>query len=115
MTTARELTKHLAALLRSEHDATADFIVALADFDRERRWAELGHNGLFMFLHRELGLSKSAAFYRKTAAELAQRHPEIVDALREGKLCLSTVAELAKALEVEDISTVLPRFFHASK
>ncbi len=38
----------------------ADFLVALADFDRRRAWVELGHNGLFMFLHRELGLSKSA-------------------------------------------------------
>jgi hypothetical protein len=64
---------------------------------------------------RFLGLPKSAAFYRKTAAELAQRHPEIVDALREGKLCLSTVAELSKALEVESLSTVLPRFLHTSK
>src|SRR5690349_11329881 len=98
MTTARELTQHLAALLRRENEAMADFIVALAEFDRDERWAELGHNGLFMFLHRDLGLSKSAAFYRKTAAELAQRYPEIVEALREGKLCLSTVAELAKAL-----------------
>src|SRR5512139_2578283 len=115
MTTARDLSRQLAGLLRREHEAMADFIAALADFDRERRWAELGHNGLFMYLYRELGLSKSAAFYRKTAAELAQRYPQILDALRAGNLCLSTVAEVAKALEVEDLAVVLPRFFHASR
>jgi hypothetical protein len=53
----------------------ADFLVALADFDRRRLWVELGYSSLFSFLHRELGLSKGAAFYRKTAAELVQRFP----------------------------------------
>src|SRR5512139_428574 len=114
MTTAQDLSRQLAGLLRREHEAMADFIAALADFDRERRWAELGHNGLFMYLHRELGLSKSAAFYRKTAAKLAQRYPQILDALREGKLCLSTAAEVAKALEVEDLAAALPRFCYGT-
>jgi len=39
-------------------------------------------------LHRELGLSKGAAFYRKTAAELVQRYPEVIEPLRQGKLCM---------------------------
>jgi len=39
----------------------------------------LGYSGLFYFLHRELGLSKGAAHYRKVAAELVQKFPEIVE------------------------------------
>jgi 5-methylcytosine-specific restriction endonuclease McrA len=115
MTNARDLTAQLSRLLRREHDAMAEFIVALADFDRRRVWVELGYNGLFPFLRRERGLSKSAAFYRKTAAELVQRFPEVVEPLRHGKLCLSSVAELAKVLTPENRHEVLPRFFHASK
>ncbi|MFL5299249.1 MAG: HNH endonuclease [Anaeromyxobacteraceae bacterium] len=111
----RDLTKRLAELLSREHGALADFLVALADFDRERRWLELGHTSLFYFLHRELGLSKSAAFYRKTAAELLQRYPEVVEPLRSGQLCLSTVVELAKVLTPENRGEVVARFFHASK
>ncbi len=99
MTNARDLTARFASLLRREHEAMAEFILAVADFDRCRAWVELGYNGLFPFLHRELGLSKSAAFYRKTAAELVQRFPEIVEPLREGKLCLSSVAELAEGAD----------------
>jgi hypothetical protein len=113
--TARDLTVRLADLLRREQDAMADFIVALADFDQRRQWAELGHNSLFWFLHRELGLSKSAAFYRKTAAELVQRFPEIIEPLRTGQLCLSSLAEVAKVITPENRADVLPRFFHASK
>ncbi|HEX7622645.1 MAG TPA: HNH endonuclease signature motif containing protein [Anaeromyxobacteraceae bacterium] len=111
----RDLTTRLAELLHREHAALADFLIALADFDRERRWVELGHTSLFYFLHRELGLSKGAAFYRKTAAELVHRYPEVIEPLRQGKLCITSVVELAKVITPENRSEVLPRFFHASK
>jgi hypothetical protein len=80
---SRALAAHLASLLRQEQHAMADFLVALAEFDQRRGWLELGHSGLFPFLHRELGLSKTASFFRKTAAELIQRFPEI--ALRQAQ------------------------------
>jgi hypothetical protein len=115
MNDTRDLTKRLAELLRREHGALADFLVALADFDRESRWVELGHTSLFYFLHRELGLSKGAAFYRKTAAELIQRYPEVVEPLRSGKLCITSVVELAKVITPNNRGEVVPRFFHASK
>jgi 5-methylcytosine-specific restriction endonuclease McrA len=66
-------------------------------------------------LNRELGLSKGAAFYRKTAAELVQRFPEIAAPLRDGRLCLTVVCELAKVLAPENRDEVLPRFFRLSK
>ena len=115
MENARALTENLAALLRREHDALADFLVALADFDARRVWTELGHTSLFWFLHRELGLSKGAAFYRKTGAELVQQFPEIVEPLRDGRLCLTSIAALAKVITPENRAEVLPRFFHRSK
>ncbi|MFL5273989.1 MAG: HNH endonuclease [Anaeromyxobacteraceae bacterium] len=111
----RLLAKRLADLLAREHAALADFLVALADFDRERRWLELGHANLFSFLHRELGLSKGAASYRNAAAALIQRCPEVVAPLRSGKLCLSTVVELSRVLTTENQGEVLPRFLGASK
>jgi 5-methylcytosine-specific restriction endonuclease McrA len=115
MTSARDLSARLADLLHRERAALSEFLVALADFDRERRWLELGHASLFYFLHRELGLSKGAAFYRKTAAELIQRFPEVTEPLRDGRLCLTSVVELSKVLTPENRAEVLPRFFHLSK
>jgi hypothetical protein len=114
LTESRALAARLASLLRQEHHALADFLVALADFDRRRGWVELGHSGLFPFLNRELGLSKAASFFRKTAAELIQRFPEIVEPLRDGRLCLTTLASLSKVLTPENLADVLPRFFHRS-
>jgi hypothetical protein len=85
MNTARELSNRLAELLKHERYALADFLVALAAFDAERGWADLGHRSLFDFLHRTLGLSKGAAFYRLTAARLVQDHPAIVEPLCDGR------------------------------
>jgi hypothetical protein len=111
---ARDAKNHLAELLRSERHAMADFILALADFDEKKRWCELEYASLFSFLRSGLGLSAGAAQYRKTAAELVQRYPEVEEALRQGKLCLSSVIELAKVLTPENVSDVLPRFFGLS-
>ncbi len=92
----------------------ADFLVALVDFDRRRGWEPLGHANLFAFLHVELRLSRSAAFYRKCAAGLLQGFPEVIEPLRDGRLCLSTIAELAKVLTEENRAVVTPRFFGLS-
>jgi hypothetical protein len=112
---ACELSNRLAELLRQEHYALADFLLALADFDERRLWRDRGHTSLFNFLQRELGLSTGSAFLRKTAAELVRRFPEVVGPIREGKLCLTTVVELSKVLTRDNLSSVLPRFFHLSK
>ncbi len=111
---ARQLRDALKVLLRREQAAMADFLVALADFDRRRGWEALGHASLFAFLIADLGLSKSAAYYRRSAAELLQHFPEVIAPLGEGKLCLSTVGELAKVLTEENRAVVTPRFFGLS-
>src|SRR5574341_743407 len=115
MDTAREFGSRLASLLRREQSALADFLLALADFDRRRLWQELGYTSLFHFLHRELGMSKGAAHYRKTAAELVQRAPEVIEPFRDGRLCITSIIELAKVLTPENREEVLPRFFHRSR
>jgi 5-methylcytosine-specific restriction endonuclease McrA len=115
MDTARALTENLAALLRREHDALAEFLVALAAFDRDRVWVQLGYPSLFDFLHRELRLSRSAAHYRKVAAQLIQQVPAVVEPLRQGRLCMTSVVEAARVVTAENCETVLPQFFGLSR
>jgi hypothetical protein len=77
MENALDFASRLASFLRREQGAMADFLVALADFDARRLWLRLGHASLFAFLHHRLGLSKGASHFRKVAAELIQRFPEV--------------------------------------
>ncbi len=111
---ARQLRDGLATLLRAERTAAAEFLLALSDFDRRRGWELLGHASLFAFLHVELRLSKSAAFWWLSAARLIQRFPDVIEPLRDGRLCMTTTAELAKVLTTENLASVLPRFFGLS-
>jgi len=111
---ARRLRDALKLLLRTEQAAMAQFLVALADFDRRRGWEPLGHASLFAFILAELGLSPAPTFWRQEAARLLQRFPDLVEPLREGKLCLTTMAELAKVLTEENRDSVLPRFLGIS-
>ena len=92
----------------------ADFFIALADFDRRRGWEALGHASLFAFLNVELGLSKGAAYVRSSAARLIQSFPEALEPLKDGRLCLSSVAELARVATPGNFKAVLPRFFGCS-
>jgi hypothetical protein len=115
MISARECSARLAALLRNERVAAAEFLEALADFDRRRLWADLGHAGLFSYLHRDLGLSLGAAQYKKTTVELIQSFPEVLDALRDGRLCQTVVCELAKVLTPGNRAVILPQFFGRSR
>ncbi len=112
---AGESSLRLAELLRGERASAAEFLVALADFDREQAWLRLGHPSLFSCLSRELGLSNAAAYYRKVAAELIQRFPEVVEPLRDGRLCITNAIELARVMNDANRAEVLPRFFHLSK
>jgi hypothetical protein len=111
---ARIHRDELTRLLRREHEAAADFLLALADFDRRRGWERLGHASLFAFLTRELGLSNGAAWYRQAAARLLPCFPAVEAALRDGRLCLSVVGDLSRVLTPENEAEVLPRFLGVS-
>src|SRR5512137_199735 len=112
---ARESSRRLADLLRREHVALADFLVALSEFDRAGAYRRLGFANLFDYLLRELHISRGAAHYRKVAARLVARFPEVVDPLRDGRLCLTSIVQLAKVMTEANRAEALPRFFHCSK
>ena len=99
----------------AEHHALAEFLVALAAFDEARGWVELGYSSLFYFLLRELGLPKGPAYYRMTAAGLIRKYPELVEPLRDGRLHLTSVTQLARVITPENRAEVPSRFFHLSK
>ena len=115
LSSARESSRRLADLLRREQVALADFLVALSEFDRAGAYRRLGFASLFDYLLRELHISRGAAHYRKVAARLVARFPEVVEPLRDGRLCLTSIVQLAKVMTEANRAEALPRFFHCSK
>ena len=62
-----------------------------------------------------MGLSRGSAYYRQVAARLVGQFPEVVEPLRDGRLCISNVVQLAKVMTDENRAEVMPQFFHCSK
>ena len=112
---AREWSLRHAELLRRERCALADLLLSLAEFDRVSAYRELGFATLFDYLHRELHLSRGSAHYRQVATRLVVRFPEIVEPIRDGRLCLTTVIVLARVMTEANRHEVLPRFFGLSR
>ena len=112
---AREWSSRIADLASREHSALADLLLALADFDGQLVYRQLGFSSLFDFLHREIGLSRGSAYYRQVGARLVRRFPEVEPPIRDGRLCITTVSELAKVMTEENRGEVLPRFFGCSR
>ena len=105
---AREWSLRIADLLRRERASVVDVLLALAEFDRLALYRQLGHASLFDFLHKELGLSRGMAHYRLVATRLVEQFPEVVEPLRDGRLCISSVIEHAKVISEVNRTKVVP-------
>src|SRR6202521_1596325 len=106
-TTARDLDRRLADLVRSERHLAVQFVVELAGFAKRELYRELGYTSLFYYCVRQLGLSKSSAFRRSEAARLIARFPAIADRLAEGRLSIRALVELREVLTEENHAGVL--------
>src|SRR5262245_11292896 len=83
-------------ILRRERDSLAEFVIELAEFDLGKQYLEMGFRSLWDFCRRELGLSETQTHYRIAAARQLQKNPALADHIRGGRLCITTLAKLAK-------------------
>src|SRR6202165_1752781 len=93
-TSARDLDRRLADLVRSERHLVVQFVVELAGFAKRELHRELGYTSLFYYCVRQLGLSKSSAFRRSEVARLIGRFPVIADQLAAGRLSIRGVIQV---------------------
>src|SRR5262245_66384198 len=93
------LTAKLGELLADERQTMAAFVLHLAELERRRLHLELGYPNLYGFCIDRLKLTRGATYRRVTAARLVARYPVIADYLRDGRLCLTTLALLDAVLD----------------
>src|SRR4030081_3925453 len=108
-TSARDLDRRLADLVRSERHLVVQFVIELAAFAKRELYRELGYTSLFYYCVRQLGLSKSSAFRRSEVARLIARFPSIADRLTAGRLSIRALVELREVLTEENQAEVLAR------
>src|ERR1700694_2521100 len=108
-TSARDLDRRLADLVRSERHLVVQFVIELAGFAKRELYRELGYTSLFYYCVRQLGLSKSSAFRRSEVARLIARFPAIAERLTAGRLSIRALVELREVLTEENCAEVLAR------
>src|ERR1700686_605400 len=108
-TTAHDLDRRLADLVRSERHLVVQFVVELAGFAKRELYRELGYTSLFYYCVRQLGLSKSSAFRRSEVARLIARFPVLAHRRAEGRLSIRAFGELREVLTEENHAAVLTR------
>jgi len=101
------LTVELARLAGREREATATFIVHLAEFDMRRLYEGAGYPSMFAYCRAVLRLSEDAAYNRIKAARAARDYPEISGMLAEGSLSPTTVRLLAPHLTLANHAALL--------
>jgi 5-methylcytosine-specific restriction endonuclease McrA len=102
-----DLARRLAELVGDERHIQVEFLLHLDEFDRRRAWAEIGFPSLWEYALRSLHLREGAAWRRITAMRLVRRFPSLADALRKGRLCLSTVGVLGPVLTEENVTELV--------
>jgi hypothetical protein len=108
-TSALDIDRRLAELVRSERHLVVQFVIELSGFAKRGLYRELGYTSLFYYCVRQLGLSKSSAFRRSEVARLIARFPVIADRLAPGRLSIRALVELRDVLTEENHAEVLAR------
>src|SRR5215831_6718063 len=104
---AGERANKMRHILRRENGVLAEFVVELAAFDTHKQYLEMGYRSLWQFCQRELGLSERAIYYRIAAARAVQANPKLAEDIRDGRICVTTLAMLSKIMTEENAGTLI--------
>jgi len=111
---ARSLARRLGELAGDERQVQVEFLLHLDEFDRRRAWLELGYGSLWTYCLEVLHLREGSAGRRINAMRVLRRFPGLADALRDGRLCLSTLALLGQVLTEENAEELVARAAYRS-
>jgi hypothetical protein len=109
------LSRRLSELAGHERAVQVEFLLHLEEFDTRRAWAEEGYGSLWDYLLRVLHLREGAAVRRIAAMRVLRRRPVLAEALRDGRLCLSTVTVLGPLLTEENVGELVARAAYLTK
>ena len=112
---ARELDQELATRLTSERAHTVETILLVAEIDRRQTFVELGFSSTWDYLRRVHGQSDTMIHYRLTCARATRRFPQVIAPLRDGSLCMTSLAKLMEVMNETNCDELLAEALGKSK
>ncbi len=107
-----ELLRRLGELVSQSRRVEADLVAHIGEVDERRLFARQAFPSMFAYCTEHLHLSEAEAYRRITVARAARQHPEVLEALRDGRLHLSGLARLVPLLSADNCAALLERASH---
>src|SRR5262245_18990490 len=95
---AVDLDQELAHELTAERGRTVKTIFLVAEIVRRETFIELGYSSIWDYLRRVHKQSDTMSHYRTKCAAAVNRFPQVVEPLRTGRLCMTTLAKLMEIM-----------------
>jgi len=99
-------TKNLRA---KEKELLNGLLLYLGELDQRKLYRDEGYNSFFAYLEAGLGYSKASAYRRVEAARFLKKRPELYSKLTSGELSFSSLVELSKCAEQENLAELLEK------
>jgi hypothetical protein len=112
---SKSLAVRLRELSGEERNVQVEFLLHLDEYDRRRAYLEAGYGSLWTYCLEALHLREGAAGRRINAMRVLRRFPALEAPLRDGRLCLSTVAVLGPVLTDDNLEDVVARAAYRTK
>jgi hypothetical protein len=109
------LARRLRELAGDERNVQVDFLLHLDEFDRRLAFREAGYDSLWTYCLQALHLREGPAGRRIGAMRVLRRFPALEGALRDGRLCISTVTLLGPLLTAENLDDLVARAAYRTK
>ena len=106
------LLRRLGELVSQSRRVEADLVAHIGEVDGRRLFARHAFPSMFAYCTENLHLSEAEAYRRITVARAARQHPEVLEALRDGRLHLSGLARLVPLLIADNCVALLERATH---
>src|SRR5262245_1326760 len=106
---AVELDQELAHELAAERGPTIATIFTIAEIDRRQTYVERGFSFIWEYLRRIHKRSDTMIHYRLSCARAVNRFPQVIPPLRDGSLCMTTLAKLMEVMNETNCDELLAK------
>ena len=104
---AHQLDHELAQQLIAERGPTLASIFLVAEIDRRKTFVEQGFGSTWDYLRRVHQQSDTMIHYRLSCARAVNRFPQVIEPLRDGRLCMTTLAKLMEVMNEANCDALL--------
>lgn len=113
--TGKQLHEKVCEFGSGERHHEVEWLLHLAEFDRRKEYEVHGKNSLWSYVHETLEYPECQTFVRTTCVRLVRRFPQVAEHLLDGRLNMTTLAELRKALTPMNVDKLLAAASRMSK